>query len=55
MYNLLNNILYHIEGFTDFCFASPVYALLFLNLKLAVVAYVMEVLGLIYQKRQNRE
>lgn len=49
MYEVLNNILYHIDGFINFCYADSVYSLLLIFLQMIVIVCILEIIGLHYQ------
>lgn len=55
MYEILNNILYHMEGFFNFCFGDRVYNLILILFQMAVVALVIEIIGLFRQRKQDNE
>ncbi|MBP3505963.1 MAG: hypothetical protein J6K43_06130 [Lachnospiraceae bacterium] len=54
MYEILNNILYHIDGFINFCYADSVYSLLLILLQMTVIVCIVEIIGLHYQRKQDK-
>lgn len=53
MYEILNFVLYHIEAYLKICFAGRVYRFLLLLLLIMLTVLIVEISGIIYQRKSD--